>query len=359
MKTHSWVLTEPEKLEWTEFEVPSVEEDGLLLKVTMVSVCGSDPHYYRGKNRKDLPMILGHEMVGIVDEIGAKAEEMYGVKKGDRITVEPYMNCGTCRYCRAGYYQLCEHSYIYGCKKSCRDDKNLWGAYGYYMYVGPGSHVYKVGDGIPDEAAVFSSVIGNGYRMIKTKGQVKESDTVVIFGPGALGLSAVIAAREQSAKQIIAIGLSKDQKRLELAKEYGAAAVVMTDKEDPVDAVSKLTGGEMADVVVECTGASVIYNQAIAVTRKTGTLVLLGLNSKSNPVNTDEIIEKELTVKGCSGQPNNCQDAMRTINSGRFAIEKMATHKFPVRDADKALAFAMQPSEELIRVVMDCSGNEE
>ena len=81
MKTHAWVLTEPEKLEWQEFEVPAVEEDGILMKVTMVSVCGSDPHYYRGKNLKDLPMILGHEMVGIVDEIGTKAEAVYGVKK--------------------------------------------------------------------------------------------------------------------------------------------------------------------------------------------------------------------------------------------------------------------------------------
>lgn len=359
MKTHAWVLTEPEKLEWQEFEVPAVEEDGILMKVTMVSVCGSDPHYYRGKNLKDLPMILGHEMVGIVDEIGTKAEAVYGVKKGDRITVEPYMNCGTCKYCRSGYYQLCENSHIYGCKKSCRDEKNLWGAYGYYMYVGPGSHVYKVKDNIPDESAVFSSVVGNGFRMIKTKGKVKDTDTVVIYGPGALGLCAVIAAKEMNAKQIIVLGLSKDHKRLELAKEYGATATIMTDKEDPAAVISNLTDGEMADVVVECTGASVIYNQAIEITRKTGTLVLLGLNGKNNPINTDAIIEKELTVKGCSGQPNNCQDAMDTINSGKYAIEKMATHRFLVKDADQALAFAMQPSEDLIRVVMDCNGNEE
>ena len=357
MKTKSWVVEAPEKMVLKEFDIPKVDKDGLLMRVSMVSICGSDPKYYFGlHNPEYLPMIMGHEVVGTVEEIGEEAKRAYNVDKGDRITIEPYINCGECDYCQAGYYQLCRKSEIYGCKKSCNDEKHLWGGYGKYMYIGKGSHVYKVENHIPDEAAVFSSVIGNGYRMIQTKGEVTPKDTVVIWGPGALGLSAVIAAKELNARKIIVVGLEKDKIRLDLAKEFGASDTIMSDKEDALDKISELTGGEMADVAVECTGAPPLYNNVIDSVRLTGRLVLLGLNGRNdNPVNTDKIIQRELTVKGCVGQPGNCRAAMETLNKGIYPIEKMATHRFSVEHADEAFQFALKTGNpELIRVVMDC-----
>ncbi len=357
VKTKSWVVEAPERMVLKEFDIPTVDEDGLLMRVSMVSICGSDPKYYFGlHNPEYLPMIMGHEVVGIVEEIGEAAKKTYGVDVGDRITIEPYINCGECDYCKAGYYQLCRNSAIYGCKKSCNDEKHLWGGYGRYMYIGKGSHVYKVEDHISDEAAVFSSVIGNGYRMIKTKGEVTPDDTVVIWGPGALGLSAVIAAKELNAKKIIVAGLSKDKIRLELAREFGATDTIMSDKEDALKKIYGLTNGDMADVAVECTGAPGLYNNVIDSAKSTGCVVLLGLNGRdNNPICTDKIIQRELTVKGCVGQPGNCEDAMATLNKGIYPIEKMATHRFPVDKADEAFQFALKTDNpELIRVVMDC-----
>lgn len=359
MKTKSWVVEAPEKMVEKEFDIPEVDSDGILMRVSMVSICGSDPKYYFGlHNPEYLPMIMGHEVVGVVEEIGEDAKKVYGVDKGDRITIEPYMNCGECDYCKTGYYQLCRNSAIYGCKKSCNDEKHLWGGYGRYMYIGKGSHVYKIEEHIPDEAAVFSSVIGNGYRMIKTKGEVTPEDIVVIWGPGALGLSAVIAAKESDTQKIIVVGLSKDKIRLDLAKEFGASEVIMSDKEDALAVISRLTDGNMADVAVECTGAPSLYNTVIDSVRMTGKLVLLGLNGRDhNPVCTDKIIQREITVKGCLGQPGNCGDAMETLNKGIYSIEKMATHKFSIDEADKAFEFALKTDNpELIRVVMDCRG---
>ncbi len=357
MKTKSWVVRAPEKMVLEEFDIPEVDADGILMRVNMVSICGSDPKYYFGlHNPEYLPMIMGHEVVGVVEKIGEEAKKTYGVDTGDRITIEPYMNCGECDYCKAGYYQLCRNSEIYGCKKSCNDEKHLWGGYGRYMYIGRGSHVYKVNDDIPDEAAVFSSVIGNGFRMVKTKGEVTPKDRVVIWGPGALGLCAVIAAKELNAAKIIVVGLEKDRIRLDLAKEFGATETIVSDQEDALSRISEMTGGDMADVVIECTGAPGLYNTVIDSVKKTGRLVLLGLNGRDDiPICTDRIIQRELTVKGCVGQPGNCQDAMETLNKGIYPVEKMATHRFSIDEADQAFQFALRTDNpDLIRVVMDC-----
>ena len=354
MKEKSWDVEAPEKMVVHEFDIPTVEKDGLLLRVTTTSICGSDPKYYFGLHHREyLPMIMGHEVVGIVEEIGPEAERTYHVTKGDRIVIEPYRNCGTCDYCKAGYYQLCRNGHIYGCKMSCAGGKHLYGGYGQYMYLEPGSHVYKIKDEIPDNAAVFGSVVGNGFRMMKTKGQVTPNDTVVIWGPGALGLCGLIAAKELHAKKIIMVGLRKDEIRMNLAKEFGADYVIYSDEQNAVEEIRKITDGEMAEVVVECTGFAPIYNDVIETVRPTGTLVMIGLNGREeNPMWTDKIIQREITVKGCLGQPYNCEDAMETINKGIYPLEKMATHTFPMSRADEAFLFSISKDPSLIRVVL-------
>ena len=354
MKEKSWVVVEPEKMVLQEFDIPEVEKDGLLMRVTTTSICGSDPKYYFGLHYRDkLPIMMGHEVVGVVEEIGEEAEKAYGVKKGDRILIEPYRNCGHCDYCKAGYYNLCRDVHIWGCNVSANEGKHLNGGYGQYMYLEPGSHVFKIADNIPDNAAVFGSVVGNGFRMMKTKGKVKPTDTVIIWGPGALGLCGLIAAKELGAKKIIMIGLRKDEIRLKLALEFGADHIIYSDEQDAIAEIRRLTDGEMGNVVVECTGFAPIYNDVIESVRPTGRLVLIGLNGKqNNGMWTDKIIQREITVKGCLGQPHYCEDAMATINKGIYPLEKMATHTFPMSKADEAFKFSISGDPSLIRVVL-------
>lgn len=359
MKEKSWVVVAPGEMVLQEFDIPAVEKDGLLMRVTTTSICGSDPKYYFGlHNRDKLPIMMGHEVVGVVEEIGEDARKAYGVDKGDRILIEPYRNCGHCDFCREGYYNLCRNVHIWGCNMSVNEGKHLNGGYGQYMYLEPGTHLFKVADGVSDDAAVFGSVVGNGFRMMKTKGQVKPTDTVIIWGPGALGLCGLVAAKELGAKKIIVIGLRKDEIRLNLALEFGADHILFSDEQDVIAEISRLTDGHMGDVVVECTGYAPIYNDVIESVRPTGCLVLIGLNGKQdNGMWTDKIVQREITVKGCIGQPYNCEDAMEVINRGTYPLEKMATHVFPMSRADEAFRFSISGDPSLIRVVM--KNNEE
>lgn len=355
-KTYSWVCTEKGKMVRQEFDLPEIGPDDLLMKVRMVTICGSDPHYLMDHmGNTQFPQILGHEMVGTVYQAGERAKKNYQVEIGDRITVEPYIPCGTCQNCLSGYYQLCEHgTRAYGCTISCSEPPHLWGAYGEYMYVAPGSMVHKVPAWIQDEDVVLSSNIGNGYRFIQKKAQLKANESVLILGPGAMGLATVIAAKECGVYPIIVTGVGeKDAPRLALAEEYGADYTIRIDKEDAAARILEITNGKGVNAVIECSGAPAAYNLAFQAMAAKATLVIVGVVGKAGiHFDSDLIMRKELQIKGSLGQPLDVFEAMKTIGKKKYRIDKMVTHKFPMSQADKAIEFFMEHSSECIRVAI-------
>lgn len=287
-----------------------------------------------------LPLIMGHELVGRVEEIGEKAPSEYRVKIGDRVVVEPYIPCGRCRYCLRGYYQLCENRRAYGAI-SCKEPPYLWGAYGEYMYVAPGSRVRKISEDVPLEAAVMANVIGNGVRWVCEKGKVGIGDTVIILGPGAQGLASTIVAKYRGAGIIILAGLARDKRRLELGREFGADHVINVEEEDPIDRVREITNCRMADVVIACVGSPSAIKLGLDLLRPLGTYVIIGnTGGKEVPFITDKIVWKELTIVGGLGQALNVEAAIKLIETRKYPIEKMITHKFSLREIDKALKVA-------------------
>lgn len=355
-KTYSWVCTAPGKMERQTFPIPGIGPEDLLMKIQMVTICGSDPHYLMNRmGNTKYPQILGHEMVGTVHAMGELAAKRYGVQKGDRITVEPYIPCGACEFCLSGHYQLCRQgTRCYGCTISAAEPPHLWGAYGEYMYVAPGSMVHKVADGIPDEDATFSSTIGNGFRFIVNKAQLNPNDSVLIIGPGALGLCTVIAARESGVGPIIVTGVgTKDEKRLALAEEYGADYTIRVDEEDAETCIREITGGDMVHAAIECSGAQPSYDLAFRAMRPLATLVVVGVIGKAGVlIDTDNVMRNEFQIKGSLGQPLDVHTAMKTINKGKYRIDKMVTHKFPISKADEAIRYFMAGHPDCIRVAI-------
>jgi threonine dehydrogenase-like Zn-dependent dehydrogenase len=355
MKERSMVLVRPRLMEQREFDVPEIDDDSFLLRVNLVTICGGDPIEYEGRNVKaHYPMILGHEMVGTIEKIGDRAAKRHGVNVGDRVNVEPYILCGECDYCLNGYYQFCVNSKVYGVNMSCETPPYLWGAYGEYMYGAPGSKVHKIAADVPNEAAALSSVLGNGVRWIRTKGQVKSGESVAVLGAGAQGLATIIAAREAGAHPIIVVGREENRFKWTLAHEFGAHHLIdLYEVRNPLARVRELNGGSLADVVVECTGAEAMMQLGLELVRPVGRYVMIGTcGYDRRALITDMVVFKEIQILGGLGQSGDTEPAVQIINRRTYPIERMITHVFPLEQAVEALRFFMNRPDQTVRVAI-------
>jgi threonine dehydrogenase-like Zn-dependent dehydrogenase len=354
-KEISSVLVEPRKMELREFPIPDIDDDSFLMRVNLVTICGGDPIEYEGRNPKaHFPMILGHEMVGTIEQIGDAAARRYGVDAGDRVAVEPYILCGECEYCLTGYYQFCTRSRVYGVNISCNTPPYLWGAYGQYLCGARGSRVHKIAREVPDEAAALSSVLGNGVRWIRTKASVKFGESVVVLGAGAQGLATVIAAYEAGAHPIIVVGREANPLKWLLAREFGATHLVDLDTvENPLHHVREILNGTLAEVVVECTGAAAMMELGLELARPLARYVMIGTcGFAPNALKTDHLVFKELQIFGGLGQSWDTEVAVKLINARRVPLEKMITHVFPLHEAHEALLYFMHHPEHALRVAI-------
>lgn len=334
-----------------EIAMPEIPGDAGLLRVELSGVCGSDWPYYKTYPKLKGPLIFGHEAVGHVDQLGAMASKRFGVKEGDRVALEEYLPCGHCDYCREGDFRLCDETDTLN-----RTDKNtirygstpvsvapsLWGGYAQYQYLHPNSVFHRVPEHVPAKLATLALPLGNGVEWAYLQGGAKIGDCVVIQGPGQQGLACVVAAREAGASKIIVTGLSNpaDKRRLALAEKLGAHHTICVDEHDLLETVADLTGGHMADLVIDCaSGGPASVVSAIQIARKRGRIILGGRKFQPIPdFMSDMLITRFLTVKGMRGHSyKSVELGLELIASGRYALDEMCTHVFPLEQTDLAL----------------------
>ena len=357
MKSKAMVLIEPGRLEMQDFELTEPGTDQVLIKVGTTSVCASDPKIFKGESPFTYyPIIMGHEFAGTVVEIGSKASAMYGLKPGERVTVEPTIPCGHCEWCKTSHnYHKCRPLRAYGVTMQADNPPYLLGGYAEYMYLLPGSLIYKVDDKVSDRAASLSSVIGNGVRWVKTLANMSADKSLVISGTGSQGLATLIAAREYGVGPIVILGLSKDTARFKLAKEFEAEYIINVERDDPLEAVPDLLGG-FPDAVVETSGVPSAIQTAIELVKMKGCVVSIGISGgKKTSIQFDKLVAKGVTIICDHAQAGNYPDAMRILNSRKFAIEKINNFTYSLEDLPKALKATADPPEEFIKgaVVFD------
>jgi threonine dehydrogenase-like Zn-dependent dehydrogenase len=351
MKAKAMVAVEPGRMELKEFEVVSPQKDQILLKLGVTSVCASDPKILWGRTSLvRFPVIMGHEIVGRVAEIGEEAASRYGLKPGDSITVETGIPCGHCEWCRTKhYYQKCQPSRIYGLSMTADQPPFLFGGYAEYMYIVPGSIPHNVAPGVPYLAASLSSVMANGVRWVKTLGQMTFGQSLAISGVGSQGLATLIAARECGVGPIAILGLSRDQARFELAREFGVNFTVNIEQKDPLKAVPEMLGGP-PDVVVETSGVPSAIQTALELVKPTGRVATIGLSGgKETYIKFDPLVDKGVTILADAGQAGNWEDALRIINSRKYAIEKISNFTYHLEELPRALDETAHPPEGFIK----------
>jgi threonine dehydrogenase-like Zn-dependent dehydrogenase len=339
------VLVKPKTLVAREFARPAIGPDDGLLRIEACGICGSDYEQYEGaqpphEDYTPYPVIPGHEPLGIIEEIGARARQRWGVAEGDRVAVRSGYGCGQCDACRRWEPRACpRRGGTYG-YTDVGKPPYLWGGYAEHMYLSPYSVLKKMDPKIPAGVAVMFNPLAAGLSWAGSVPRTGPGDRVVILGAGQRGLCCVIAARQAGARQIVVTGLGRDAEKLALARELGADATVDAEMGDVVAQVREATGGG-AEVVVDTTPyAPQSLNHAVAVAVRKGRIVVAGLKGlrPTGEFPVDDVIYKELTIRGVLSMP--VEDTFRAIDiieSGRYPFDKLHTCSLPLEQAEDAI----------------------
>ena len=331
-----------------EFPKPEPPQGGALLAVEAVGMCSSDVLQLAGHKHvpgEVSPLVAGHEIVARVEKLAADAD--LGVSVGDRVAVDLINRKFAYRGSRL---------VVYGYTLGLDDESGLWGGYGEYMCILPGTHLLKLTESLPPEHMTLYEPLANAVHWTSLAG-VGEGDTVVVLGPGHVGLMCVVAAKAAGASNIIVTGTSADHLRLEAALEAGAQHAIDVDAEDAVERVRALTRGRLANIVMEVTSMSTqAVQQAFEMVGFAGTVLLAGLKNDA-PVElvTDDIVLRGLTVKGGAGStPDSMRAAAKLINEGNVPTDTLLGEVFTLDGFDEAMSLLKRehPERDAIKVTI-------
>ncbi len=325
-------------------EKPECPADGLILKIMAVGLCGSDIRNLTTDSRKgNYPFIYGHEIVGIVDEIGPQVTK-YQV--GQRLYLFPGTYCMKCDNCINGHSENC----------SDKEAAALAGTGGFAQYIAVKGQkielggIYEIPDDITYEAASLGEPLTSVYACLENV-NIGYPDTLVIIGAGPIGCFMAQLAKIRGAQRILMIDINDH--RLEMAKQFGVDEVINSKKEDPIKAILKFTNGKGADKVISATPANATQTQSIHMVKKGGLVVFFGGVPKGSmtELNCNLIHYNNIWIKGHFGASyTQSKKAFELAISPDFPTEKFITHQLPLDQINKGIQLTR--SGEAIKVVL-------
>lgn len=357
-KAKAAVLVADRTIEIRELPAPDgPQPGGAILAVEGCGMCGSDIGQYEGETVRSgimsYPCIPGHETVGRIARIDPEGARRWRLKEGDRVAVHGVAPCGACSGCMSG--RACVDAFYYGFR-SLNIGSGLWGGYSEIMEIAPRTKLYPVSERLPIEDALLFNPLAAGYDWIIELGQLKIGQSVLILGGGQRGLAAVVAAAEAGASQIIVTGLRSDAFKLEIARQLGATTTLFAEDSDVPAAVLDLTGGRGADLVLDTTpNAFHPVQDAIKAVRVRGAIVFAGLKGYRPMPDfpLDVVTHKQLRLIGALASGHwATQQAIRTVESGRFPLHLLHTHTLPIEQLEHAihLLAGEVPGEQALHV---------
>jgi propanol-preferring alcohol dehydrogenase len=305
-------------LEMREVPVPPVGPGDVLVRVRAAGICHSDAHYRAGKSRvHPLPLTLGHEVAGVVEQIGAAVSDF---KAGDRVCLHYLATCGACEYCQAGTEQFCPTGAMIG---KYRD-----GGYAEFIVM-PARSVFRLPDEIPFEQGAIMMCSSATSLHALNKARLQAGDSVAVFGAGGLGLSAIQLAKTMGAGLVLAVDIQPA--KLALAWQFGAVPVNASEC-DAVQEIKRLTGGRGVDVALELIGLPLTMRQAVQSLAIKGRAALAGITDKTFEIAPyAEVLNKEAEIIGVSdhlaGEIPLLLDWART---GKLNLARVITRTVPL-----------------------------
>ncbi|WML55829.1 zinc-dependent alcohol dehydrogenase family protein [Neobacillus sp. PS3-12] len=335
----------PGRKEWTDIPKPTVQKPtDAVVKIVKTTICGSDLHILKG----DVPAVtdgrvLGHEGVGIVEEVGPGVQNF---KVGDKVLISCITSCGKCENCKKGLYAHCEDGgWILG--------HLIDGTQAEYVRIPHADNsLYNAPVGIDDDALVMlSDILPTGFEIGVLNGQVKPGDTIAIVGAGPVGLSALLTSQFYSPSEIIMVDL--DDNRLELAKSFGATKTVNSGDGNAIQSVLELTGGKGVDVAIEAVGIPATFDICQSIIKPGGHIANVGVHGKSVELHIEKLWIHNITLTTGLVSTNSTPMLLKSVEAKKIDPEKLITHHFSLNDIEKAYeVFGNAAKERAIKVIM-------
>lgn len=311
-------------IELKEIPEPIPKEKEVKIEVKAAGICGTDIHIYYDEYPNNPPVVLGHEVSGVIVDIGRDVTEY---KVGDRVTSETFFyTCGKCRFCRSGRINLCPDRLSIG--------SGVNGAFAKYLVV-PEKNLHKLPLNVSFEEGALSEPLACSIHAVSESAGICASDVVVISGPGPIGLLALQVARGEGAFAIIC-GTSGDEERLAVGKQVGADIAINVQEKDPLRIVREVSEGYGADVVVECAGVASSASQCLRLVRKGGKFIQMGLFGKPVQIDLEQVVYKELNMIGSFSHVSSCwRKATRLLEQKKVMLEPLISDKLPLNQWKK------------------------
>jgi threonine dehydrogenase-like Zn-dependent dehydrogenase len=350
----AWVLGDPDQLMLREKPVPVPARAEVLVRIDAVAICATDleiihsgsPASILGGLPFNKNFTPGHEYMGTVAALGPEVDEF---KIGERISVEIHAGCGQCKRCRQGMYTSCLN---YGKPEKGHRANGFTTDGGFAEYaINHINTLARVPDSMSDAEATLVVTAGTSMYGLTELGGLVAGESVVVIGPGPIGLLAVAVAKALGASPVILTGTRN--KRLAIGRQLGADRVININDEDAVEVIRQLTGGIGTDYVVECAGTEATINQAIHMTNRGGKICLAAFPHDPVTMDLAHLVKNNIYAYGIRGEGRSAtRRAMALMAEKRFDATRIHTHTFPLADLPTALRYARERVDDAIKVVV-------
>lgn len=346
--------TEHNKLVFKEKNKPVCGPEDMIIKVEAVGICGGDLHFFTGNFQAPPSVhsefIAGHEFAGVISEVGDKVDPQW--KVGDRVVTDNTAGaCGKCPACARGHFVNCKHRSILGLGED--------GGFTSYVRV-PGNilrlnpnSVFHIPDTVDFAAATVLEPAANSYRVVVQEVNVKPGETVVVYGPGPIGLMCVQIAKLAGAAKIILVGQSVGRAvRAKVGLAYGATHWLENDHGEDIPAkILKIAGDEGVDCVIDAVGHPSILPEALDIVKSEGIVVRAGMSDRPVAQSINMMTLKAVKVLGHMGYDTECwRNCIRLAAAGKLDLNTIVTHQLPLEDWEKG--FRMSIDNSAAKVVL-------
>ncbi|HET9416863.1 MAG TPA: zinc-binding dehydrogenase [Candidatus Limnocylindria bacterium] len=323
-----------------------------VIRITLTTICGTDVHILKGEYPVRPGLVVGHEPVGVIDELGPGIS---GYEVGDRVLVGAITPCGQCHACLAGKPAQCGHGSGYEAIGGWRFGNTIDGAQAEFVLVpNAQANLAKIPDALTDEQVVLLADIASTGFSGAESGKVRIGDTVVVFAQGPIGLCATAGAKLMGAARVI--GVDGDPSRAAMALRMGADVVLDPETVDVVDEVKRLTGGIGADVAIEALGLQVTFENALRCVRPGGTVSSLGVYSGKLQLPYDAFAaglgDHTIVTTLCPGGKERMERLMRVVETGRFDPTPLITHRFGLDQITEAYELFSNRRDGVLKVAI-------